>query len=133
MAKKHWKDGLDDSAIEISASLDIKPKVKIESLGIDNAIVFTILSDYYTVVIPKEKAYGSNELLCLDVDFNGIECQFIAEAVSFRHQLQVIKKKQNWDYETNKDVIGHKFRVWKENAIVKNYGNAEVYHIQLLE
>ena len=133
-SKISWLSDFTRDSIKKSAEVDIKPKLRIE-LGIENVKEnIKILSEPYLIVIPKEKAIGkSNELLAINLEYNNIEHQFIAEAGSFRFQLGVLMEKNNF-IEPNQ-LIGSIIRIWKtlERINTSSFkGKAVMYHIELM-
>ncbi len=123
-----WLSDFNQDDLKKSAELEIKPKLTIEELGIEYSKDIEILSNLYQITIPKKKAKGKNVLFCLDVLYNGIQHQFIAEASSFRYQLGTLMLKQGLD--PNKDSPeGICIKLWKEIAETKNFGKAEVYQL----
>ena len=132
-SKISWLSDFTRKSIKKSAEIDIKPKLIIK-LGIDNVKEnIKILSEPYLIKIPKEKAIGSNELLAINLEYNNIAHQFIAEAGSFRFQLGVLMEKNNL-IEPN-ELIGLIVKIWKTLESIKTTsfkGKAEMYHIELM-
>jgi len=126
---KSWLSDIDLSDVKKSAGLNIKPKLTIDALGIEHAKEIEILSDYYEVTIPKNKAKGTNKLTMLDVNYSGQIHQFVANAKSFRYQLAVCMVKIGLDPETDTPE-GMKIKVWKDKAETKDFGKAEVYLVE---
>ena len=133
MSKISWLSDFTRKSIKTSADLSIKPKLTIE-LGIkkvkENII---ILSEPYLIEIPKEKAIGSNELLAIDLEYQGISHQFLAQAGSFRFQLGVLMEKLS--YSEPKELIGLAIKIWKTLEYINTptfKGKAEMYHIELM-
>lgn len=133
MSKISWLSDFSQESLERSAELEIKPKLTFE-LGIENVKEnIIILSEPYPVEIPKEKAIGSNKILMIDLEYNGINHQCICEAGSFRFQLGVIMERLQF---TNPfDLIGLPVKIWKTLETIKTpsfQGKAEMYHIELM-
>ena len=133
-SKISWLSDFTRKSIKKSAEVDIKPKLIIES-GIDNVKEnVKILTEPYLIKIPKAKAIGnSNELLAINLEYNNIAHQFIAEAGSFRFQLGVLMEKNNL-IEPN-ELIGLIVKIWKtlEQINTPSFkGKAEMYHIELM-
>ena len=86
------------------------------------------MSEPYIVEIPKAKAIGNdNKLWMIDLEYENVLHQFIAQSGSFRFQLAVLIEKLGM---TMSDLIGFHIRLWKERATIKNTqfkGQAEVY------
>jgi len=132
-SKISWLSDFTQKSIDNSAEVDIKPKLEIEFVGIEYSKTVVILSEPYKVKIPKEKAIGNQNIWMIDLEYNDIEHQFIAEAGSFRFQLGVLLKKL--DFETPKELIGLPIRIWKVIANINTptfKGKAEVYKLALL-
>jgi len=133
MSKISWLSDFTRKSIKKSADVDIKPKLTIE-LGIDNVKEnIVILSEPYLIEIPKEKAIGSNELLAINLEYLGIEHQFIAQAGSFRFQLGVLMEKLG--YSEPSELIDLTVRIWKTLEYINTpsfKGKAEMYHIELM-
>lgn len=124
--KLNWNSGFDSDSIKKASEVDIKPKLSIDALGIENGKAIEIISDMYIVNIPKDKAItGNTKLRTIDVIYEGIEHQFICESGSFRFQISVLIEKLKLD-----SAIGLKIFLWKEIAEIKTpkfTGKAEVY------
>lgn len=124
-----WLNDFDKESIKKSAEVDIKPKLTIDDIGIENGKDITILSIPYKVNIPKEKSInGKSKIFVIDLLYNNIEHQFIAESGSFRFQLGVLKEKL--DLSDYSKLIGIKRKLWKQMANIntsKFTGKAEVY------
>jgi len=127
-----FKSEFDLDKVQKSADLDIKPKIEFES-GIENAKDVLIVGTYYEIDIPKEKAITEKtKLKALNMLHEGVIHQFIAEAESFRYQLEVIcyKKKIQVD-----DIDGLALKIWKDTQYIntpKFKGKADVYCIKAL-
>jgi len=121
-----FKSEFDLEKIQKSADLDIKPKIEFE-LGIEKAKDVIIKGNYYTIEIPIAKAITDTKLKALNMIYNEVEHQFIAEAESFRYQLEVLCFKKK--IQTS-DINGLNLRIWKELRQIntpKFKGKAEVY------
>lgn len=127
--KANFLEGFKKSDIVKSASMDIKPRLQIESLGIDNSVIVEILSEPYQVDIPKEKAIGESRIWMVDVLHNGVAHQFIAQASSFRYQLGVLVEKHFEGLMAN--IIGQEVVIWKELVNTKQYGEQALYQVSL--
>ena len=97
-SKISWLSDFTQKSIDNSAEVDIKPKLEIEFVGIEYSKTVVILSEPYKVKIPKEKAIGNQNIWMIDLEYNDIEHQFIAEAGSFRFQLGVLLKKLDFSW-----------------------------------
>lgn len=126
---KSWLSDFSMDDVRKSAKLDIKPKLTIDALGVENSKEIEILSDYYEVEIPKKKAKGSNKLVMLNVLYEGLIHQFIAQAKSFRYQLAVCMVKLKLNPETDSPE-GMCVRLWKDKAETKDFGLVEVYLVE---
>lgn len=134
MSKIAWLSDFTQESLTKSAEVEIKPKFEIEGVGIEFAKNVIILSELYKVEIPKEKSIkADNKLWCIDLDYENVEHQFIAEAGSFRFQLGVIMEKL--EYTEPKELIGLPVRIWKVIATINTptfKGKAEVYKVVLM-
>ena len=132
-SKISWLSDFTQESLEKSAEMIIKPKLTIE-LGIDNVKEnIIILSEPYLVKIPKEKAIGSNEILMIDLEYNGIAHQFIAQAGSFRFQLGVLMEKLGYTEPT--ELIDLPIKIWKTIESINTptfKGKAEMYHVSIM-
>ena len=121
-------------SLKKSAEVDIKPKFEIEGIGIEFAKNVLILTEPYKVEIPKEKSIKpDNKIWMINLEYEGVEHQFIAEAGSIRFQLGVIMEKL--EYTEPKELIGLPVRIWKVIANINTptfKGKAEVYKISLM-
>ena len=126
--KPSWLSDFTAESIKKSAEIDIKPKLTIDGIGIEYAKDITIMSEPYIVEIPKEKSIGAdNKIWMIDVSYQEVNHQFIAQSGSFRFQLGVLMEKLNFE---PKDLIGFQIKLWKEIATMNNKqfkGKAEVY------
>ena len=126
--KPSWLSDFTTESIKKSAEVDIKPKLTIDGIGIEYAKDITIMSEPYIVEIPKEKSIGAdNKIWMIDVSYQEVSHQFIAQSGSFRFQLGVLMEKLNFE---PKDLIGLQLKLWKEKATISNKqfkGKAEVY------
>lgn len=129
-------DFLSDFTIENlqkSADLEIKPKLSIDDCGIEFGKKVIILSIPYIVEIPKAKAIGTNKIWMIDLEYNDIDHQFIAQANSFRFQLGVLMKKL--DLTEKEQLIDLFVLIWKTLEQINTptfKGKAEMYHIKLV-
>lgn len=129
--KANFLEGFKKSDIVKSASLDIKPRLQIESLGIENCVDVEISSEPYQVEIPSEKSFGNSQLWMIDLFYMGVEHQFYAQASSFRYQLGVLAEKY---FNGNlADLIGQRVKIWRELRETKNFGQAELYLVNLID
>ncbi len=125
----NFLEGFKKSDIVKSAKMDIKPRLQIESLGIDASVIVEILSEPYQVKIPEDKAIGENPIWMIDLLHNGVSHQFIAQASSFRYQLGVLAEKH---FEGNlANLIGQEVVIWKELVNTKQYGEQALYQVSL--
>jgi len=126
--KPSWLSDFTAESIKKSAEVDIKPKLTINGIGIEYAKDIIIKSEPYIVEIPKEKSIGaSNKIWMIDVMYEGILHNFIAQSGSFRFQLGVLMEKLSFE---PKDLINFHLKLWKEKANISNKqfkGKAEVY------
>lgn len=128
-----WLSEFSKKSIKKSAEVEIKPKLTIDGIGIEYAKNVVILSDLYKVEIPKEKAIRSNKIWMIDLEYENVNHQFIAEAGSFRFQLGVLMEKLN--YSEPKELIDLYVKLWKEIATIDTptfKGKAEVYKLALV-
>jgi len=127
--KPNFLEGFKKADIEKSARLDIKPRLVIDELGVDNGVIVEILSVPYQVEIPENKAIGDNILWMMNVLFQGVEHQFIAQPSSFRYQLGVLVEKH---FKGNMEaLIGNEITIWRELVQTKKYGESALYQVSL--
>ena len=129
-------DFLSDFTVENlkkSADLEIKPKLSIDECGIEFGKKVVILSIPYIVEIPKAKAIGTNKIWMIDLEYNDIDHQFIAQANSFRFQLGVLMEKLG--LSEKESLIDLFVLIWKTLEQINTptfKGKAEMYHIKLV-
>jgi len=133
--KRNFLEGFKKADIKKSAEMDIKPRLIIETIGVENGVNVEVLSVPYLVKIPEAKSMSKdNEIWMIDLLHENIEHQFIAQAGSFRYQLGVlIEKHLGGD---PKNIINRSVKIWKEMGKINTVqfkGNAEMYKIELLE
>lgn len=127
--KPNFLEGFKKADIIKSAKLDIKPRLVIDELGIDNAVIVEVLSEPYQVEIPENKAIDNNILWMIDVLYQGVEHQFIAQPSSFRYQLGVLAEKH---FEGNMEaIIGNEITIWRELVKTEKYGEQALYQVSL--
>ena len=127
-----WLSDFTKQSLDKSAEVDIKPKLTIDGLGLEYSKFVVILSVPYKVEIPKEKAIGSNKIFMMDLEYEGIQHQFICESGSFRFQLGVLMRKLG--FKEPSELIELPIRIWKTQTYIntpKFKGTAEVYQISL--
>lgn len=133
-SKIAWLSEFSQESIEKSAEISILPKFEIEGIGIEYAKNVIILTELYKIEIPKEKSIKpNNKLWCINLEYQEVVHQFIAEAGSFRFQLGVIMEKL--EYTEPKQLIGLYVRIWKVIANIKTptfVGKAEVYKVAIV-
>lgn len=133
--KEDFLEGFKKADIKASAELDIKPRLTIDLLGVENGKDVLVCSEPYKVKLPKDKAISKDgKVWMLDVHYQGVDHQFIAQAGSFRYQLGVLVEKY---FEGNiAEIIGKIIKISKEVAEIKTpefTGKAEVYQVALIE
>lgn len=128
----NFAKGFTKSDIKKSAELDIKPKLEIIGLTIQNGLDVQILTKPYEVQLPKGKGLSKDDKIwMIDVMYMDVIHQFIAEAASFRYQLLVLVEKYlNGDMS---NVIGERVKIWKEMVVLDKWGESILYKIELLE
>jgi hypothetical protein len=118
-----------------SAEADFYPKLEIDGLGIENAIIFTILDIPKRVKVPEKKAISKEGLIwVMDVEYNGTQHYIIVEAESIHFQFKVLLMKH--ELTSMLDLVGKTVKMWKSEQDLdtpKFKGKAKVYSIQLLE
>lgn len=127
-------EGFTAKDIENSAALDIKPKLEIIGLTIDNAVEVQFLGEPYEVQLPIGKGMSKDDKIwMLDVMYKNTIHQFIAQANSFRYQLAVLVKK-HFNGDMSK-IVKRNFKIWKETAQIDKpefKGKAIVYQVSLI-
>lgn len=133
-SKVDWLSEFTEKSLDNSAEVDIKPKLTIDGIGIEYSKDVVILSVPYKVEIPKEKAIGKdNKIWMIDLEFENVEHQFIAQSGSFRFQLGVLAKKLELSEMTK--LINLPIKIWKQIATINTptfKGKAEVYKISMM-
>ena len=121
---------LDD--IKKSAVLDIKPKLEIDGLGILNGVEVVVLSIPYKVQLPKGKGLSEDDKIwMINVKYNDVVHQFIAQAASFRYQLLVLVEK-HFDGEMEA-ICGELVKIWKESVVLEKWGESILYKVSLVQ
>lgn len=127
-------EGFTSEDIKASAALDIKPKLEIIGLTIDNAVEVQFLSEPYEVQLPIGKGMSKDDKIwMLDVMYKNTVHQFIAQANSFRYQLGVLIEKYFGGDMSR--IVQRNFKIWKEIAQIDKpefKGKAEVYQVSLI-
>lgn len=133
-SKVSWLSDFSQESLRKSSEMEIKPKLTIEALGIENAKEVVILTEPYLVEIPKEKAIGSsNKIWMMDLEYNSVAHQFICQSGSFRFQLGVLLEKLG--FLEPSELIGLPIKIWKTTSYINTpsfKGNAEVYQILII-
>lgn len=129
-----WLSEFTEKSLENSAEVDIKPKLTIDGIGIEYSKNVVILSEPYKVEIPKDKAIGKdNKIWMIDLEFENVEHQFIAQSGSFRFQLGVLAKKLGVNKMS--ELINLPIKIWKQIATINTAtfkGKAEVYKVSMM-
>lgn len=124
---------IDMDKLKISASLDIFPKLSIDEVGVENAKEVKVLSDAYTIEIPVEKSMSDdNHLKVIDVEYENVKHQFIAQAKSFRYQFGVIMIKLGFKKTETEKMIGAIISIWLEWVNLPKYGKQKLYKVSLV-
>lgn len=127
-----FMEGFNKLDIEKSAEMDIKPKLEIEGLGIENGVDVKILSEPYKIQLPKGKGLSKDDKIwIMDVMYKNVIHQFICQAGSFRYQLLVLVKKQ---FSGNMDqIVGQFVKIWKEEVVLDKWGESILYKVELIK
>lgn len=129
-----WLSDFTEKSLDNSAEVDIKPKLTIDGIGIEYSKNVVILSEPYKVEIPKEKAIGKdNKIWMIDLEFENVEHQFIAQSGSFRFQLGVLAKKLKLSEMS--ELINLPIKIWKQISTINTptfKGKAEVYQVSMM-
>lgn len=127
-----FAEGFNKTDIEKSAVLDIKPKLEIYGLGIQNGVDVLVLTEPYKVQLPQGKGLSKDDKIwMLDVKYMDVIHQFICQAGSFRYQLLVLVEK-HFDGYLDK-IIGQIIKIWKESVILDKWGESILYKVALVE
>lgn len=133
-SKIAWLSEFSQESLDKSAEVEIKPKLEIEGIGIEFAKNVVILSEPYPVEIPKEKAIGKdNTIWMINLEYQNVEHQFIAQSGSFRFQLGVLAKKLQLNDMT--ELINLPIKIWKQEANINTpsfKGKAVVYQVSMM-
>ena len=126
-----FMEGFKKADIEKSAKLDIKPKLEVFGLGVENGVDVQILTEPYRVQLPEGKGLSKDDKIwMIDVMYQDVIHQFICQAGSFRYQLLVLVEKH---FEGNmSEVIGEMVKIWKESVVLDKWGESILYKIELL-
>lgn len=126
-----FMEGFKKADIEKSSKLDIKPKLEIHGLGVENGVSVEVLSEPYKVQLPEGKGLSKDDKIwMLDVLYESIIHQFICQAGSFRYQLLVLIKKH---FEGNmSEIIGESIKIWKESVVLDKWGESILYKVELI-
>lgn len=132
--KENFLEGFKKADIKASAKLDIKPRLTIDSIGVENGKNVVIRSEPYRITLPEGKGISKDgKIWMLDISYEGVEHQFIAQAGSFRYQLGVLVEKH---FEGKmSEIVGKSVKISKVVAEIKTTeftGKAEVYQLALL-
>ncbi len=124
---------IDEADLQMSADLKIEPKLYIEDVGIENAKQVKILSEAYTVEIPAEKSMSDdNKLKIIDVEYENVKHQFIANAKSFRYQYGVIMTQLGFTKKQSARMIGAVVKIWLEWVELEKWGKQKLYKVSLI-
>ena len=126
-----FMEGFKKADIEKSAKLDIKPKLEVFGLGIENGVDVKILTEPYRVQLPEGKGLSKDDKIwMIDVMYQSVIHQFICQAGSFRYQLLVLVEKH---FEGNmSEIIGEIVKIWKESVVLDKWGESILYKIELV-
>ena len=126
-----FMEGFKKADIEKFAKLDIKPKLEIFDLGVENGVDVKILTEPYKIQLPEGKGLSKDDKIwMIDVMYQDVIHQFICQAGSFRYQLLVLVEKH---FEGNmSEVIGEMVKIWKESVVLDKWGESILYKVELL-
>jgi hypothetical protein len=125
-------EGLDKKNIEKSASMDIKPRLTVQTLGVENGVDVEILGIPYKVEIGEKAMTDDGKLWMLNVLYEGIEHQFVAQPDSFRFQIAALLKREFGSYDDFSLLIGKSLKIWKETVVLEKWGEQALYKVDLL-
>lgn len=124
---------IDDEKLEISANLEILPKLYIDDVGVENAKQVKVLSAGYTIEIPEEKSMSDdNHLKIIDVEYEQVKHQFVAQAKSFRFQYGVIMKQLGFKKSQSARMVGAIIKIWLEWVELEKFGKQKLYKVSLM-
>lgn len=124
---------IDEKDLKNSASLNILPKLYIEDVGVENAKQVQILSAPYKIEIPEEKSMSDdNHLMIIDMEYQKVKHQFIAQAKSFRYQYGVIMVQLGFKTTATERMIGAIIKIWLEWVELPKWGKQKLYKISLI-
>lgn len=126
---------IDEEKLKLSAGLDIKPKLYIEDVGVENAKQVEVLSAGYKIEIPKEKSMSKTDdhtLKIIDVKYENVEHQFIAQAISFRYQYGVIMEQLGFKKTETFKMVGAIIKIWQEWVELEKFGKQKLYKVALI-
>ena len=124
---------IDEKDLEFSANLDISPKLYIEDVGVENAKEVRVLTGAYSVEIPEEKSMSDDNVLkIIDVEYQNVKHQFIANAKSFRYQYGVIMTQLGFKKNESARMIGAIIKIWLEWVELEKWGRQKLYKVSLI-
>ena len=133
--KENFLEGFKKADIKKSAEMDIKPRLTVDSIGVENGVDVVISSEPYRVQLPEGKGITKDgKIWMLDMWYQGVEHQFIAQAGSFRYQYGVLAEKHFNGKMV--EIIGRTIKISKVVAEIDTTefkGKAEVYQLALLD
>jgi len=129
--KVDYLDGLDLAEIKKTAETEIKPRLVIDGLGIDNGVNVEILTVPILVDTDSEKVLSDDgSLLVMSVIYEGVEHYIVAEPISLRRNLMIIAHRNfTGKFE---DLIGQRVKIWMEQYEHKKFGLTTSYQVALL-
>lgn len=137
---KSVKETLDDflgdiktEDLEFSAGLNILPKLYIEDVGVENAKQVKVMSAPYTIEIPEAKSMSDdNHLKIIDMEYEDVIHQFVAQAKSFRYQYGVIMVQLGFKTTETERMIGAILKIWLEWVELEKFGKQKLYKVSLI-
>lgn len=124
---------IDEKDLEFSANLDIAPKLYIDDVGVENAKEVRVLTGAYSVEIPEDKSMSDDNMLkIIDVEYQNVKHQFIANAKSFRYQYGVIMIQLGFKKNESARMIGAIIKIWLEWVELEKWGRQKLYKVSLI-
>lgn len=124
---------IDEEKLKISAGMEASPKLIIEDVGVENSKQVKILSAPYIIEIPVEKSMSEdNHLKIIDVEYEGVKHQFVAQAKSFRYQFGVIMTQLGFKKTEVEKMIGAVIKIWLEWVVLPKWGKQKLYSVSLI-
>ncbi|MEJ2248181.1 MAG: hypothetical protein P8Y70_01485 [Candidatus Lokiarchaeota archaeon] len=119
-----WFSDFNDASLQNALKYDILPSIKVDEVGLENAIKVVVLSEPHKIELPKEKANFSKYAYPFEVKYESEKVQIYCTN-ALRFNLALIKKKYG-------KLIGLNLRIWKELSDTE-YGTKPMYRASVID